>query len=185
MWSPFPPLISKHVILSSAFWDDSVCTMWLLNPSHSIPGAPEQCWITWHHWVETRTGGGDGHPAWFQNHVSKTASENPSCTPEPSLGGAGWEKSKVLNYCSVPMDTVFHWYEQIGPWFILPLGWLVFKGKKFRLFLGKSSSSLPKVKWWHFSLPASYVILSISNFQKKKKSLLKTVIRKAHVSSFS
>ena len=56
MWSPFPPLISKHVILSSAFWDDSVCTMWLLNPSYSISGAPEQCWITWHHWVETRTG---------------------------------------------------------------------------------------------------------------------------------
>lgn len=153
--------------------------MLLLNPSCSFPRGPEQCYLTWHHWVETQTGGVGEHPPWFYSHISKTVSENLSCVPE-HLAGRGVRREQSVELL---LHTTEHRVLLVHPSFA---GDSFIRRKALHRVIRQvflSAPSLPEVTWWHFSLPASCDILTISSFSKMAFS--RTVVREAHVWSFS
>lgn len=128
--------------------------------------APEQCGLAWRHWEDSGRRE-DGHPAWFHSHISKTASENLPCTLEHCFRQRGEDRERAKCWCIAQCS----WELCSTNRRELAFESTSFRGGKVQTLFGQvflSSSSLPKVMmWWHFSLPAGCVILSISNFLKK------------------
>lgn len=171
MWSPFHPLISKHVVVSSR--DDSACPMLLLCPSHSLSLTPEQCvspdFPGWS--LRQRR----GWTSCVHSCVSNTTCEDLSWPPEHFRGRAVrrtkyWTIAQCLwAFCSTNMrkSVLDSSFLQVDSFY---------KEGKVKLWLGRSPFLLHLFqKLWDGIFPFQPAILFwafLTFFKKKKKESL-------------